>query len=139
MNVHIRRLCTIVTGAVALMSAGHAAAEATSGSVYRVRATVPVACWVRSNGTILAGNGLGGSVVEACNSPGGFTVSAAYRPLTEAESTKMFYGGNRLDLSKSGTQVLARSAKATIRTVEYSFEDVTLSSPLVLFLTIQPI
>jgi hypothetical protein len=139
MNVQIRRLCTMVSGAVVLLAASQAAGEAPSGTVYRVRATVPVACWVRSNGTILAGNGLRGSVIEACNSPGGFTVSAAYRPLTEAESTKMFYGGNKLDLSKSGTQVLARSAKATVRTVEYSFEDVTLNAPLALFLTIQPI
>lgn len=139
MIVHVQRFAASVTGAVLLLSAGSAMALGPSGNVYRVRATVPVACWVRPSGTIVAGTGVGGSVVEACNSPGGFTVSASYRPLAHSETAKMYYGGNRLELAKSGEQLLARSSIATIRTVDYRFEDVNLEAPLVLFLTIQPI
>ena len=49
-----------------------------------------------------------GEVVEACNSPGGFTVSAQYRPLSPTEKATMFYGDRILDLDKSGGQVLRR-------------------------------
>ena len=139
MITHIQRFLAATSGAIVLLCAGTSMAEGQSGGVYRVRATVPVACWVRSSGTVLAGSGLGGSVVEACNSPGGFTVSASYRRLTESESAQMLYGGRRLDLAKSGEQVLNRSNMATIRTVDYRFEEVSLDAPLVLLLTIQPI
>lgn len=110
-----------------------------AGSTYRVTARVPVACWVRPAGTILAGAGLAGSVVEACNSPGGFTVSANYRTLGGAEKATLRYGDRLIDLSKSGQQELRRSSMATIRTVNYQFDDVQLDEPLVLALTIQPI
>ena len=128
-----------VSGAIVLMCAGSAVAEGQADGTYRVRASVPVACWVRPTGTLLAGTGRGGSVVEACNSPGGFTVSASYRPLGLTEKAHMLYGDSKLDLAKSGQQVLRHSNIATIRTVDYRFEEVTLDAPLVLFLTIQPI
>ena len=133
------QIVAVVSGAIVLMYAGSAGAEDQVGGTYRVRASVPVACWVRPTSTILAGTGLGGSVIEACNSPGGFTVSASYRPLGLTEKAHMFYGGSKLDLAKSGQQELRRSNMATIRTVDYRFEEVTLDAPLVLFLTIQPI
>jgi hypothetical protein len=80
-----------------------------------------------------------GSVVEACNSPGGFTVSAQYRPLAETEKARIVYGDRSLDLTKTGLLELRRSSMATIRTVDYRFDDVQLDEPLILALTIQPI
>lgn len=124
--------------AVGSLSAGQAAAQSKSGT-YRLRATVPVACWVRPTGTVLAGAGMGGSVVEACNSPGGFTVSASYRTLGGTEKAKIRYADRLIDLSKNGQQELRRSSMATIRTVNYQFDEVELDEPLVLSLTIQPI
>jgi len=106
---------------------------------YRVQARVPVACWVRPAGTVLASPGRAGSVVEACNAPGGFSVSASYRPLADSERASLYYGGRLIDLSKSGEQHLRRSSLATIRTVDYEFGEVQLAEPLVLSLTIQPL
>ena len=80
-----------------------------------------------------------GSVVEACNSPGGFTVSAQYRPLTITERARIVYGERSLDLSRTGIQELRRSSMATIRSVDYRFDEVALEEPLILALTIQPI
>lgn len=116
-----------------------AAAGPNASGTYRLRATVPVACWVRPAGTVLAETGRSGSVIEACNSPGGFTVSANYRPLTATETARLIYGDRSLDLAKSGQQVLRQSSMATIRTVDYRFDNVELDAPLVLALTIQPI
>ncbi len=110
-----------------------------AGGTYRVRARVPVACWVRPEATVMAGSGAAGSVVEACNSPGGFTVSANYRPLKASESASLFYGDRQIDLARTGDQILRRSSMATIKRIAYRFGDVTLDEPLVLALTIQPI
>lgn len=115
------------------------ASEFQSSGTYRIRASVPVACWVRPASTVMAAEGMLGSVVEACNSPGGFTVSATYRPLTETETARMTYGDQLLELSKTGQQMLRRSSMATIRSVNYRFDTVKLEQPLVLALTIQPI
>ncbi|MES2033632.1 MAG: hypothetical protein V4466_05605 [Pseudomonadota bacterium] len=115
------------------------AGEGQAGGTYRLRATVPVACWVRPAGTVLAGVNVSGSVVEACNAPGGFTVSANYRQLTAAESAGIRYDGRSINLSRSGEQVLRRSSMATIKTVNYQFDQVRLDQPLVLALTIQPL
>lgn len=111
----------------------------TAGGTYRLRATVPVACWVKPTSPVLAAAGRSGEVVEACNSPGGFTVSAQYRPLSLTEKAVMFYGDRTFDLDKSGMQTLRRSSIATIRSVSYRFDDVELEQPLILALTIQPI
>jgi hypothetical protein len=116
-----------------------ASAGPTAGHSYRLRATVPVACWVRPAGSVIAETGRSGSVVEACNSPGGFTVSAQYRPLSAGENAKIIYGDRALNLAKSGMQELRRSNMATIRTVDYRFDEVELEQPLILALTIQPI
>lgn len=122
-----------------LAATGAAAADGQSGTTYRVTARVPVACWVRPSGALLASPGVSGSVVEACNSPGGFTVSAQYRSLAESETASLRYAGRVIQLSRSGEQVLRRSNLATIRTVDYQFDEVQLTAPLVLSLTIQPI
>lgn len=135
------RIVLALGAAVTLLCTGAAAqaGENQAGSTYRLTATVPVACWVRPAGTVLAGSGLTGSVVEACNSPGGFTVSASYRPLKDDETASLNYGGRLISLAKSGEQQLRRSNMATIRTVDYQFDNVELSEPLVLSLMIQPI
>lgn len=125
--------------AAGLTSSAAFAGEGQASGVYRLRATVPVACWVRPAGTVLAGENLAGSVVEACNAPGGFTVSASYRPLSGVESAGILYDGRSIDLSRSGQQVLRRSSMATIKTVNYQFDRVRLDEPLVLALTIQPL
>ena len=122
------RLLSIVAVATVL-TAGAAAAQTgmgQAGGTYRLRATVPVACWVRPTSTVLASAGLSGSVVEACNSPGGFTISATYRPLKANESASLNYGGRLINLLPSGEQELRRSNMATIRTVDYRFEQVEL-------------
>lgn len=136
-----KRLLSLV-GAATVLVAGSAAAQPGSSQAsgtYRLRATVPVACWVRPSSTVLAGAGLAGSVVEACNSPGGFTVSASYRPLKSNETASLNYGGRLISLTPSGEQELRRSSMATIRTVDYRFEEVELDEPLILSLVIQPI
>lgn len=125
--------------AVALTFAQTAQAGPTGSHTFRVSATVPVACWVRPASPVMAETGRSGQVVEACNSPGGFTVSANYRPLLASERARLIYGDRALDLARTGDQVLRRSNLATIRTVDYRFDEVELEQPLVLALTIQPI
>ena len=140
MNQGILRAFSGVAMAVGLFAAAAPAlAGPTAGGTYRLRATVPVACWVKPTSPVMAESGRGGEVVEACNSPGGFTVSAQYRPLLSTEKATMVYGDRMLDLDKSGGQVLRRSSIATIRSVSYSFSQVELEQPLILALTIQPI
>ena len=134
-----RSFLAIAAALTALLAPQIASAGPTGGHTYRLRATVPVACWVRPTGTVMAENGRMGSVVEACNSPGGFTVSAQYRPLSLTEKAVMFYGDRMFDLDKSGGQILRRSSIATIRSVSYRFDEVELDQPLILALTIQPI
>lgn len=133
---------TVVAAAAAatlLFAAGTACASNQAGATYRVQATVPVACWVRPAGPVVAENNAQGAVVEACNSPGGFTVSASYRALAPGETARLRYAGRRLDLAAGGQAILQRSGMAAIRTVDYQFEDVALEAPLVLALTIQPL
>lgn len=120
-------------------AAAPAIAGPTAGSTYQLRATVPVACWVKPASSLLVGQGRSGEVIEACNSPGGFTVSAQYRPLSPTEKAQMFYGDRMFELDKSGGQILRRSSIATIRSVSYRFDEVDLDQPLILALTIQPI
>lgn len=134
-----RTLLAIAAGLTAVLAPQVASAGPTAGHSYRLRATVPVACWVRPAGSVIAETGQSGSVVEACNSPGGFTVSAQYRPLAASEKAKIVYGNRTLNLAKSGMQELRRSNMATIRTVDYRFDEVELQQPLILALTIQPI
>ena len=134
-----RMFLALAACAAAILAPQVAAAGPTAGHSYRLRATVPVACWVRPAGTVLAETGRTGSVVEACNSPGGFTVSAQYRPLAASEKAKIVYGDRSMNLSKSGMLELRRSNMATIRTVDYRFDEVELEQPLILALTIQPI
>jgi len=134
-----RSFLAIAAALTALLAPQIASAGPTGGHTYRLRATVPVACWVRPTGTVMAENGRAGSVVEACNSPGGFTVSAQYRPLAASEKAKIIYGDRSLNLAKSGMLELRRSNMATIRTVDYRFDEVELEQPLILALTIQPI
>lgn len=113
--------------------------QSSAGTTFRVTARVPVACWVRPDAAVIAQPGGAGGVVEACNNPGGFTVTANYRPLRTTEKAQMVYDEQSFDLSKSGAQVLRRSSMATIKRVNYRFGAVELDEPLVLSLTIQPI
>jgi hypothetical protein len=135
----LRALTAAALGAGLFAAAAPAVAGPSAGGTYRLRATVPVACWVKPTAPVMAETGRSGEVVEACNSPGGFTVSAQYRPLSPSEKATLFYGERTLDLDKSGGQVLRRSSMATIRSVSYRFDEVELEQPLILALTIQPI
>ena len=134
-----RSLLALAAGLTAMLAPQVASAGPTAGYSYRLKATVPVSCWVRPSSTVMAETGRTGSVVEACNSPGGFTVSAQYRPLAASEKAKIIYGDRSLNLAKSGMLELRRSNMATIRTVDYRFDEVELEQPLILALTIQPI
>ncbi len=113
--------------------------QSQAGATYRVTARVPVACWVRADTSVAAGEGNTGSVVEACNNPGGFTITASYRPLKSTEKAQIVYDNRAMDLAKSGAQMLRQSSMAVIKRVNYRFQDVELDEPLVLSLTIQPI
>lgn len=134
-----RTLLAIAAGLTVVTAPQVASAGPRAGGSYQLRATVPVACWVRPNTALMAETGRTGSVIEACNSPGGFTVSAQYRPLAENEKARIIYGDRSLDLAKTGILELRRSNMATIRTVDYRFDHVQLDEPLILALTIQPI
>jgi hypothetical protein len=140
--IRLRRcalLVAVAAGVTAFASPQIAAAGPRAGGSYQLRAVVPVACWVRPDTTVVAETGRTGSVIEACNSPGGFTVSAAYRPLKATETARMTYGERSLNLTKTGNLELRRSNMAAIRTIAYRFDEVQLDEPLVLALTIQPI
>lgn len=119
-------------------SAGDEGRQA-AGNTYRVLARVPVSCWVRPDTTLVAQRGGMGGVTEACNNPGGFTVTASYRTLRATEKAQMVYDSRSFDLSRSGEQLLRRSSMATIKRINYRFGDVELDEPLILSLTIQPI
>lgn len=108
-------------------------------NTFHVKARVPLACWVRPDTDIVAQNGNAGGVLEACNNPGGFTVTASYRPLSSTERAEIFYNDQAIHLNESGTQVLRRSPIATIKRVNYRFGAVEVENPLVLSLVIQPI
>lgn len=114
-------------------------AQAQAGATYRVTARVPVACWVRADTAVMASEGSSGSVVEACNNPGGFTITASYRTLKATEKAQLVYDNQAVDLAKSGAQLLRQSSMAVIKRVNYRFQSVELDEPLVLSLTIQPI
>lgn len=116
-----------------------AQAKDTASHTFRIRARVPVSCWVQPDRTLEAVAGAAGAVVEACNNPGGYTVTAQYRPLAAGENARMIYNDRSVELSSSGQQLLRHSNIATIRSVSYQFEDVQLDQPLILALTIQPI
>lgn len=124
---------------ISLTSSPGQPGQSSAGNTFRVTARVPVACWVRPDTTLIAQPGGAGGVLEACNNPGGFTVTANYRPLRATEKAQMVYDDRPFDLAKSGAQVLRRSSMATIKRVNYRFGDVELDEPLVLSLTIQPI
>lgn len=137
---HQSKLCAgLAIAAATLLASTPAAADGVASGTYQLQATVPVACWVRAETPVVAESGAAGSVVEACNSPGGFSVSANYRPLGVNETASIVYGGSAMPLSKGGLQLLRQSNLATIRSVNYQFANVDLQAPLVLSLTIQPL
>lgn len=132
------RLAAAFFALIVVASAQSANAGPAAGS-FRLRATVPLSCWVRPDRELLAVDGAAGFVTEACNNPGGFTVTAQHRSLSSNESGRLVYGDNRLDLTREPGQVVSRSDRATIRRVNYRFDQIKLESPLVVVLTIRPI
>lgn len=139
-NVAKLRHPALATLAVAgILGMANTAVAAEASATYRLRARVAVACWVSSTQPIRADAGQSGEVLEACNNPGGFVVSASYRPLAETEKVKVFYGDHVLNLNKEGQHTLRRSNMATIRKVQYRFDEVALNLPLTLDLVIQPL
>lgn len=132
-------IAALVAAGLAGLAATPAAAGGTATGTFQLRATVPMACWVRPvEGAMLADEGQGGTVVEACNNPGGYTITANYRMLDTGERASMQYGERALALPASGEAVLRRSHMADINTVQYRFRDVQLQQPLVMALTISP-
>ncbi len=127
------------TVTISLTSTPGEPGQSSASNTFRVTARVPVACWVRPDTPVVAQPGGAGGVLEACNNPGGFTVTANYRPLRATEKAQLVYDDYPLELSKSGAQLLRHSSMATIKQVNYRFGDVELDAPLVLSLTIQPI
>lgn len=134
---HLTPLTALLWGSILFVPSAHASPEG-SNSV-RVRASVPIACWVRAETPIDVQAGSSGRFVEACNSPGGFVVSANYRPLGANERAIIVHGGQQSSLSRTGNQILRQSNIATIRAVDYQFNEVSLDTPLVIALTIEPI
>ncbi|WP_292051151.1 MULTISPECIES: hypothetical protein [unclassified Brevundimonas] len=132
-------LAGLVAAAALMVAPGVVHAKDAGSQTFQVRARVPVSCWVRPDRDIVAGEGVSGSVIEACNNPGGYTITANYRQLGDGERAQMVYNNRPVELAKSGGQVLRRSNMATIKTVSYRFQNVTLEQPLTVFLTIQPI
>lgn len=140
MNQVSKTSAALLAAAIAAISLPTMAeAKNTAGQSIRIKARVPVACWVRPDRTVMAQSGSAGSVIEACNNPGGYTVTAQYRPLSAGENARMVYHDRAVDLSSSGQQLLRQSSIATIRSVSYQFENVQLEQPLILALTIQPL
>lgn len=127
-----------ILGALAAVTPYASHASSASGS-FRLRATVPLSCWVQSEAPIEAASSAEGVITEACNNPGGYTVTAHHRPLRGGESGSMTYGSSAIDLGGQPSKIVSRSSRATIRKVNYRFNDVKLETPLVLVLTIQPI
>lgn len=132
-------LACLATVAGLLAFPNLAEAKNNASQSFRLKARVPVSCWVRPDRTVEAAPGATGSVVEACNNPGGYTVTAQYRQLNAGENARMIYNDRAIDLSSSGQQMLRQSSIATIRTVSYQFENVHVDQPLILSLTIQPL
>lgn len=117
-------------------------ATRSAGGTFRLVAHVPVACWIREETgmPVLFHEGAGqGSVVEACNSPYGFQVTADYRPLAPGETAEIVYGDQLLDLPASGRAMLRQSNQPQVRRVEYRIQDANLQEPLVLALSIAPL
>lgn len=142
MGVFQVRLAPIALAAVVALTAfspSSAWAGPRANGTHAIRASVPMACWVRVNEAVVAETGRSGSVVEACNTPSGFTLTASYRQLVPNERAELTYGNQQFLLSPSGDQVLRSRAGATVRTVPYQFGNVQLDAPLVLSIVIQPI
>lgn len=140
MNRVSKKSAALLAAAIAAISLPTMAeAKNSAGHSFRITAKVPVSCWVRPDRTVAAVPGATGRVVEACNNPGGYTVTANYRRLTNGESAQMIYNDQPVTLGAAGHQLLRQSTMATIRTVHYRFENVSVDEPLVLNLTIQPI
>ena len=132
-------LAGLVTLAALMAAPAVVQAKDTGSQTFQVRAYVPVSCWVRPDREIVAGEGVRGNVIEACNNPGGYTVTANYRQLSANEQAQMVYNNRPVQLSRKGDQILRRSNVATIKSVNYRFQNVSLEQPLTVFLTIQPI
>lgn len=124
--------------AVLLASTPAVAGQQATGT-FQVTATVPMACWVDHS---IQADALGhspGLVTEGCNNASGYMVSAQYRPLTQTESARLFYGDNMVNLSALGGQEVHREYGPRIQQIAYRFDQVSLDTPLTLSLTIQPI
>lgn len=124
---------------VSVTSTPGSAGRSEASQMFRIRARVPVACWVRPDAPIFAVPGTSGEVTEACNNPGGFTVTANYRPLLATEKAEIIYDNQAHSLDGIGSRLLRHSSVATVKQVSYRFGEVDLESPLTLNLVIQPI
>lgn len=119
------------------VSASPAAAASAS---FTVTLRVPAACFVQApQGLVVSSGGsTSGTVVEACNVPGGYTVTASYRPLAADEGATLQYDGAQISLPASGEVVVHVSDVATIKQVAYALQSAHLDAPLAISLNIQP-
>lgn len=123
----------------ALLASAPAFASQQATGTFQVTATVPMACWVDHSIQADALGNAPGLVTEGCNNASGYMVSAQYRPLAATESARLVYGANMVDLSSLGAQEVHREHGPRIQQIAYRFDQVSLSAPLTLSLTIQPI
>lgn len=125
--------------ALATLAPTNSSGNPQAGGSHKIRASVPMACWVQIDAAVVAQTGRTGNIVEACNTPSGFTLTASYRPLGPNERAEFTYGNQQFVLSPSGQQILRAREGATVRTVPYQFGTVQVDEPLVLSIVIQPI
>lgn len=126
---------------IAALSVSGASAKSGSGTssgTFRINATVAPSCSINYGSDLQIQQGISRSVVETCNIPGGFIVSANYRQLNQTEHVSLRYGGEVVILSPTGSQTLGYSTRASIRDVSMQFDDVKLDTPVALTLTIAP-
>jgi hypothetical protein len=125
---------------VALLSSAAVPAEAASAS-FVVSLSVPAACFIQAPGTIAVSDGAtsSGDVTEACNVPGGYTVTASYRSLAADEGAVMLYDGQTISLPSDGQVIVRTSSVATVRQIAYQLTSTHLDSPLAVSLSITPV
>ncbi len=132
-----RRLLRLGLGVARLAGAGPVAAGSAS---FNVRLRVPVECFVQTATQMVVNDGgqAFGNVVEACNVPGGYIVTATYRTLASDEGAVLQYNGQTVNLPASGTAVVRVSNLATIKQVAYELTSQHLDAPLAINLNIHP-
>src|SRR5436190_1230184 len=114
---HISTSLRVLIAATTLLAYPSMAAAASAG--FSVGLSVPVACFVVPPNplTVNAGETATGSVMEACNKAGGYTVRASYRELAQDEAAVLQYNGETFNLPAGGEVIVHVSNVATVKQV----------------------